>query len=82
MYVSFSQQQKWVLQSPYVCINLFEFVDCQGHLLIFDNFCILAFNARVAQLLNKIIGVDADAGEFVKQRGYRNKKSIAGGAWL
>ena len=61
-----------------VCINFFEFISCWGYLLVFDDFCILVLNAKVAQLLNGVIKVGTNASDLVKQRDYGTKKSIAG----
>lgn len=63
-------------------MNFFKFVDCRSHFLIFDNFYMLAFNARVAQLLNGGIGISAGADDLVKQCGCGSGRSITGGTWL
>lgn len=47
-------------------MNLFEFADCQDHLLEFDNFYILALDAKVVQLLNGVIRVGASTGDLIE----------------
>lgn len=47
-----------------------------------DNFCILAHNTRVAQLLNRVIRIGAVTGYFFELCGCGSKKSITDGIWL
>lgn len=63
-------------------MNLFKFARYCSYHFISDNFHILALNARIAQLLNEVIRVGADAGDLVEERGCGSERSITGETWL
>lgn len=57
-------------------MNLFKFASYQGHLFVFNNFCILGHNARIVQKLKKVIRIGAATSDFIEQRDCGSGRNI------
>lgn len=62
-------------------MDLLKPTNCQGHLLVPNNFCVFALNTRVIQLLDIVIEVNtASAGDLVKQYSRKSREIVE--TWL